>query len=155
MTLMRLVSLCCFASTLGFAGSWSGALVDSKCYATMRGNVNPHETGFAASDQGYPIRYCSPNAKTKAFAVVQQDGMTIDLAPSRSGRNLDQRLTSAISGMAPGRWATRHLPWEPRLAELRWWTRNRPRNCEVVLCCKHQRNGNHRGPEHDHANTDA
>lgn len=86
MKLTRVICLCCFASVLGFAGSWSGALVDSKCYATMRGNVNPHETSLASSDQSYPIRYCSPSVKTKAFAVVQQDGATFDLDPAGNGK---------------------------------------------------------------------
>jgi hypothetical protein len=74
----RFVLLSALASTVSFAGVWSGTLVDSKCYASKKGNesgnVHPGST-----DVNRPIRYCTPNAKTTDFAVVQHDGSVVDL----------------------------------------------------------------------------
>jgi hypothetical protein len=70
---MRFAVLFCLAIAPGFAGSWSGALVDSNCYDTLNRNVNPWETSPGARDWNQEIRYCAPNKKTKTFAVVQED----------------------------------------------------------------------------------
>ena len=40
----RIVTLICLASTLSFAGTWSGLLVDSRCYEAEERNVNPTDT---------------------------------------------------------------------------------------------------------------
>jgi hypothetical protein len=72
--------LFCLSSALSFAGSWSGVLVDSKCYASEERNVNPTDTmTFVDRDQNLGIRYCSPKEKTKSFALVQSDGSTFQL----------------------------------------------------------------------------
>jgi hypothetical protein len=71
----RLVALVCFASTLCLAGSWPGYLVDSKCYDAEERNVNPGSTLMDVNrDRNFEIRYCTANAKTKAFAIVPQEG---------------------------------------------------------------------------------
>jgi hypothetical protein len=71
----RLIALLCLSSALSLAGSWSGVLVDAKCYASEERNVNPTDTlTHVDRDQNSEIRYCSPRSKTRAFAVVQQDG---------------------------------------------------------------------------------
>ena len=76
----RLALLFCLSSALSFAGSWSGVLVDSKCYASEERNVNPTDTmTFVDRDQNLGIRYCSPKEKTKSFALVQSDGSTFQL----------------------------------------------------------------------------
>lgn len=78
--LIRVVALFCLSSPLGFAESWSGALVDSKCYGYMERNVNPTDTlTYVDRDKNSEIRYCSANAKTKSFAVVLQDGLNVNL----------------------------------------------------------------------------
>jgi hypothetical protein len=41
---LRLTALFCWSAVLGLAGSWSGNLVDSKCYASEERNVNPTDT---------------------------------------------------------------------------------------------------------------
>jgi len=79
---------------LGFAGSWSGALVDAACYASRQGNVNPHEAHPASTDKNGDIRSCSPNAKTKSFSVVQQDRMTFNL-DSDGNEKVHQLLLNA------------------------------------------------------------
>jgi hypothetical protein len=80
--LLRLTLLACLASLPGLAANWRGALVDAKCYASMQRNVNPAETHPASTDTGRAIRYCSPNQKTKWFAIVQQDGVVLSLDPT-------------------------------------------------------------------------
>jgi hypothetical protein len=74
---MLWISVLVFLSaSLGFAGSWSGVLVDSKCYDRAEMNVNPWEPYH---DQEMDVRMCRPNGKTKAFAVVQGDWRRLKL----------------------------------------------------------------------------
>lgn len=78
--IIRLGALACLSAALGFAGTWSGDLVDSKCYTSEVNNRNPSDTDtFVDTDRGYEIRYCAPNAKTKSFAIVQPDGVSLPL----------------------------------------------------------------------------
>jgi hypothetical protein len=73
---MRFAALLCFSSALSFAGSWSGHLVDSKCYDSEERNVNPTDTlTYVDRDKNLEIHYCSPGSKTKSFAIVQSDGL--------------------------------------------------------------------------------
>ena len=72
------------------ADTWSGALVNAKCYSAAERNVNPTDTSTAVDrDRGEEIRYCSPNAKTKLFAVVQQDATSFELDPSGNAKAAD------------------------------------------------------------------
>jgi len=74
------IALLCLSSTLSYAGTWSGTLVDSKCYANEERNVNPTDTLTSVDrDQNQEIRYCAPSAKTRTFAVVQHDGLIFNL----------------------------------------------------------------------------
>jgi hypothetical protein len=89
---MKLISrfalLSGLACSLSFAGSWSGTLVDSKCYASKKGNesANVHP---GSTDVSRPIRYCAPTAKTKAFTFVQQDGSAVDLDAAGNQKAMD------------------------------------------------------------------
>jgi len=77
---MRLIVVFALASLLTFADSWSGVLVDGKCYAAEQRNVNPHDSLTNVDRDRYQeIWYCSPNAKTKSFTVVQQNGLNLNL----------------------------------------------------------------------------
>ncbi len=78
---MRVVAVLCLVSAMCFAGTWSGALVDAKCYASEERNVGPTDTETAVDrDKGWEIRFCSPRAKTKVFEFVRQDdGMSFKL----------------------------------------------------------------------------
>jgi len=83
-------ALLCFSSALSFAESWSGALVDSKCYASEERNVNPKDTLiYVDRDTNQEIRYCSPVAKTKSFAIVQYDGLTLNLDTAGNAKAAD------------------------------------------------------------------
>jgi hypothetical protein len=77
---IRVVALLCLASIPSFAGSWWGYLVDSKCYDISEQNVDPWDTmPNVDRDKDLEIRLCSPNAKTKSFAVVQSDWSSLKL----------------------------------------------------------------------------
>jgi hypothetical protein len=73
---LRVSVILCLASNLGFAGSWSGVLVDSKCYDSEERNINPFEPFH---DEELDVRLCRPNAHTKSFAIVQQDWLRLRL----------------------------------------------------------------------------
>jgi len=84
---LRLAALCCLASALSFAGSWSGWLVDSKCYAALERNKSPTDTlSYVDRNKSDEVRYCRPNAKTKSFAVVDQDGLSFNLDASGNAK---------------------------------------------------------------------
>jgi hypothetical protein len=73
---MKLAVLMCVPAAFCFAETWSGSLVDAKCYAAEQRNVNPTDTElFVDRDINYEIRYCSPSVKTKSFALVGEYGM--------------------------------------------------------------------------------
>jgi hypothetical protein len=77
--ILRTVGLSCLASVLGVAGTTSGWLVDSKCYASMLDNRNAAEVSW---DGNLAIRYCTPDKKTKSFAVVRwDDGSNFNFNP--------------------------------------------------------------------------
>jgi len=62
------------AAAPAFGATWTGYLVDSKCYGAEERNVNPWDTApHADSDMDQEIRYCAVKPKTRAFAVVGAD----------------------------------------------------------------------------------
>jgi hypothetical protein len=74
---MRLAFGLFLSAVLSFAGSWAGTLVDSKCYDAEERNVNPTDTLTNVDrDRNLEVRYCSPSARTKSFAVVDSDGLS-------------------------------------------------------------------------------
>ena len=79
--LATLLALSFATSALGLAETtWSGSLVDAKCYGYEEHNVNPTDTLTSVDrDQNQEIRYCSPNPKTRAFVLVQHDGTSFAL----------------------------------------------------------------------------
>jgi len=78
---MRLATLLFCISTVGLAANWSGYLVDSGCYASRQTNVSG-DTTTVDRDMNMDIRYCSPTAETKKFAVVLTNwrGLKLDSA---------------------------------------------------------------------------
>lgn len=76
----RLAGLVYLSSLLSFAGTWSGTLVDSKCFYSEERNVNPTDTmTFVDRDMNQEIRFCSPSTRTRSFVVVQHDGLSFRL----------------------------------------------------------------------------
>ena len=79
---LRVVTLFCLSSALSYAESFTGALVDSKCYEYRERNVNPTDTlTYVDRDTRTEIHDCSPNAKTKTFAIVLREGPSYRLDP--------------------------------------------------------------------------
>jgi hypothetical protein len=75
---MRLLSLLILVSTLGFAGTWSGYLVDSRCYASLQNNVSA-DTTTVSRDMRYGLQLCGATHKTKRFAIVLNDWSVLKL----------------------------------------------------------------------------
>lgn len=82
---MRLAALLLLGSTLGFAESWSGVLVDSNCYHDDQTNVNKDES-TTVRDMNLEIRQCAPNQKTKVFAVVLPDWSSLKLGAAGNAK---------------------------------------------------------------------
>jgi hypothetical protein len=93
-TTVRVAALICWSAVLSLAGSWSGSLVDSKCYASEERNVNPTDTStYVDRDGNLEIRYCSPNKKTKSFTLVLPDGnFNLDPAGNAKASELVRRI---------------------------------------------------------------
>jgi len=87
----RLGALLCLGAALSFAGSWSGFLVDSKCYESEQSNINPFDgSTYVDYDRALQIRTCRPTAHTKSFALVkQEDGVSVKLDPAGNAKAAD------------------------------------------------------------------
>lgn len=84
---MRFVSLLCLAAGPAFAGSWSGYLVDSKCFEISEQNTNPTDTlTFVDRDRDLEARLCAPSAKTKSFVLMEQYGLSFKLDSAGNAR---------------------------------------------------------------------
>ena len=91
---MRATVLACLSSAVGHAETWSGTLVDSRCWDFYENNTKDTSI-YVDRDRNMEIRFCSPTAKTKSFAVVLPDGMNLKLdsagnakASERCARNI-------------------------------------------------------------------
>ena len=83
----RILVFFCLASTLSFAGTWTGLLVDSRCYEAAERNVNPTDTLTSVDRDGYSeVRRCSPKPKTKSFAVVPSGSPGFELDPEGNAK---------------------------------------------------------------------
>jgi hypothetical protein len=84
---MRLVFVFCMASTVSFAGTWFGRLVDSNCFESVRRNVNPRDTmTWVDRDTNSDIRYCAAKPKTKSFTLVEPSGESFRLNPEGNAK---------------------------------------------------------------------
>ena len=80
--------LLAFTSALSFAGTWSGSLVDFRCFESEESNVNPDYINVpAARDIDFEIRACLPRPnKTKTFAFVLSSGEGVRLDPAGNAK---------------------------------------------------------------------
>ena len=102
---MRLaVFLLCIA-TVGFAGSWSGYLVDSHCWQSWETNTSSPAT-TADRDMQMDLRYCSPTAHTRAFTLVLDDWSSVKLDAAGNEKALgfvrNGQLHVTVSGTRGG-----------------------------------------------------
>lgn len=87
---IRLIAFVCLVAVPSVAGSWTGYLVDSRCYDISEQNVNPWDTlSNVDRDKDLEIRLCSPNAKTRSFAVVQSDWQSVKLDSAGNAKAAD------------------------------------------------------------------
>ncbi len=78
--LSRIVVVGLFACALSRAETWTGWLVNAKCYEYEENNVNPTDSLTNVDrDRGEEVLFCSPNAKTKTFTIVDRDGYKFKL----------------------------------------------------------------------------
>jgi hypothetical protein len=74
---MRLVTLLVSVTGLAFAGTWSGYLVDSRCYTSAQNNVS--WDSINSRDENMPLRQCAASSQTKRFAIVLKDWSSLKL----------------------------------------------------------------------------
>jgi hypothetical protein len=98
----RAAALLNLIATLGFATTWTGPLVDAKCYASLENNTGP-DSSYVDRDFTGIIRYCSRKAKRTSFAVVQPGGISLRLYERGNSqaaelvRNTDQKRILIVS----------------------------------------------------------
>lgn len=84
---MRLLFLLAVAAPLCTAETWTGHLVDSRCYQNLEENHSPSDTETNVDrDRDMEIRYCRPKLKTKAFALVDFNGQSVKLDPTGNAK---------------------------------------------------------------------
>lgn len=84
---MRIIALLCLSSALGFAGTWSGTLVDARCWGFSENDVGQKATlQYVDRDRNLEVRLCAPGAKTKTFAVIPPDGIGLTLDANGSAK---------------------------------------------------------------------
>jgi hypothetical protein len=82
--------LLCLLSVPVFADTWTGYLVDAKCYASEERNVSPFDPDIDTDrDRGSEVQFCRPSLKTKTFAIVDYDGQSVDLDASGNAKAAD------------------------------------------------------------------
>src|SRR5690242_18946112 len=88
---MRLASLMFVVCTAGFSGTWSRFLVDSDCWTNRQNNVSA-DAATGSRDMMMDLRYCSPTAGTRKFAIVLSDcsGLKLDNNGNRSASQIVQ-----------------------------------------------------------------
>ena len=92
---MRLASLLLCVSAVGFSSTWSGFLVDSRCYTTEQANVS-QDASTVSRDMNRQIRTCAAKSGTKRFAVVPADwkGLKFDAKGNTQAARLVQKRPS-------------------------------------------------------------
>jgi hypothetical protein len=75
----RVTVLLGLVATVGFAATWTGELVDRRCYVAIEDNIGPDGPYYVDRDISGEIGECAPRVKTHAFEVVQLDEVPIDL----------------------------------------------------------------------------
>ena len=84
-SLTRLLSLLCLASCWGYAATWSGNLVDTRCFQNMEDNHNLDESS-AVRDLNLELRVCTPKLNTHFFTIVLPDGTSARLDSAGNAR---------------------------------------------------------------------
>ena len=75
----RVAILLGLVATVGFAETWTGELVSSRCFAAIEDNIGPDGPYYVDRDIAGEVGYCAPRFKTHVFEIVQMDEVRIDL----------------------------------------------------------------------------
>jgi hypothetical protein len=95
---MRIAFLLVVVCAVAPAATWTGPLVDAKCYASEQRNRNPDDTQDTVDrDMNYQVRYCAPRKKTRDFAVILPDWQALRLDPAGNAKAADLVRTTAPS----------------------------------------------------------
>ena len=87
---MRMGILFGLFTALAFSGTITGDLVDANCYRSELDNVGPGQSvTLVGRDMASSVRYCSPNAKTRTFSVVQGDWTPLRLDAGGNAKAAD------------------------------------------------------------------
>ena len=75
--------LCFFSVMAGMAlaETWSGTLVDARCYQYAKNNHNVSDSP-GVRDVAMDLRACAPKEKTHSFAIVLPDSEDVTLDPA-------------------------------------------------------------------------
>jgi hypothetical protein len=76
---MRIITLLLLSSALSFAETWSGTLVNARCWGFEQNNVGTHTLSYVSRDRNQEVRECCPKAKTKSFGLVTPEGIVLVL----------------------------------------------------------------------------
>ena len=88
--ILLLLVLAFIFSRPAFASTWTGYLVDSKCYASEQSNISPFDASISVNnDRGYQVRVCRPDASTTRFALIDNDGQNLKLDASGNAKAAD------------------------------------------------------------------
>ena len=97
---MRRIGLLLLVSAPGFAATWSGTLVDAKCWGFEENNVGQKNTAsYVDRDRNLEVSFCSPSANTKSFAVIPPDGVALTL--DAAGNTMATQLLKTARGNKP------------------------------------------------------
>ena len=86
---LRLAYLSCLASLPILPATWSGWLVNSRCYSSLEANRSDLPSYVNWGQMG-AIRYCSPDHKTTSFAVIDHNGLSLRLDAEGNERAMSQ-----------------------------------------------------------------
>jgi hypothetical protein len=88
--MIRLFAFAAIFSAFAWADTWTGSLVDAKCFAAAERNVNPTDTlTFVDRNGGEEVRSCAPTHKTKLFALVPSVGDALELDGTGNAKALE------------------------------------------------------------------
>lgn len=82
---MKLAALVFCMSAAGLAESWSGLLVDGRCWTSSQTNVS-EDTTSPNRDMSFDVRACRPTDDTKKFMFVSSDWRGFKLDPAGNAR---------------------------------------------------------------------
>jgi len=105
----KILAAAALASTLTAADTWTGFLVDARCYDSEERNARVWDLE-TNHDRDYEVRVCTPSSKTKAYKLVDRNGQSVRLDPAAGAKvmpllqaNHSKPLPVTIQGSESGK----------------------------------------------------